>query len=150
MVESDPERRSGVLDQLHYLLEEITALKPMLSRMHEEQIIDEQRGPSVKQCYGAIVMRDRNLILPTLNKHFGIRESEAFQSRDWNRLPIEEILAEVAGARKAVIKAAEKLVSDDWTREIANGMDVYHFLLTVSHKDADTLREIAQKLYRSP
>jgi len=70
------------------------------------------------------------------------------RDKDWNLLPIEEILADVEKARRKVIEVASGIDPQDWVREIADGVDVYQFLLTVSHDDADTLRSVAQRLYR--
>ena len=142
------QRRIDMLDQLRYLLDEIAALRQMTSRMHEEWITNIEGGPSVKQCYGAIIMRDRNETLPALKKLLGHRRSKKFRDADWNRLPMEEILTEVEKARHSVIEAADKLDAMDWTQEVADGVDVYELLLSATHKDTDTLRNVAQKLYR--
>lgn len=142
-------RRGDLLDQLSYLLDEIASLRSIASRLHEAQITNTERGPSVKQCYGAIVMRDRNEILPALEKLCGEKRSRAMKEVDWNRRPTEEILTEVEVARQAVIAAAGRLKPQDWTQEVAAGVNVYQLLLKASHADADTLREVAQKLYRS-
>lgn len=142
-------RRGDLLDQLSYLLDEIASLRSIASRLHEAQITNTERGPSVKQCYGAIVMRDRNEILPALEKLCGGKRSRVMKEVDWNRRPTEEILTEVEVARQAVIAAAGRLKPQDWTQEVAAGVNVYQLLLKASHADADTLREVAQKLYRS-
>lgn len=142
-------RRGELLDQLNYLLDEIASLRGITSRLHEAQITNTERGPSVKQCYGSIIMRDRNEILPALEKLHRGKRSRSVKDMDWNRRPIEEILTEVEAARRAVIAAAGRLKPQDWTQEVAEGMDLYQFLLEASHTDADTLREVAQKLYRS-
>ncbi|MCY3595288.1 MAG: hypothetical protein OXH01_08660 [Bacteroidetes bacterium] len=147
---SELERRRGeLLDQLNYLLDEIASLRGITSRLHEAQITNTERGPSVKQCYGSIIMRDRNEILPALEKLYGGKRSRAAKEVDWNRRPMEEILTEVEAVRQSVIAAAGRLKPQDWTQEVADGMDVYQLLLRASHADADTLREVAQKLYRS-
>ncbi|MYB91698.1 MAG: hypothetical protein F4019_07400 [Rhodothermaceae bacterium] len=142
-------RRGELLDQLNYLLDEIVSLRSITSRLHEAQITNTERGPSVKQCYGSIIMRDRNEILPALEKLYREKRSRAAAEVDWNRRPMEEILTEVEAARQSVIAAAGRLKPQDWTQEVADGMDVYQLLLRASHADADTLREVAQKLYRS-
>lgn len=142
-------RRGDLLDQLSYLLDEIASLRSIVSRLHEAQITNTERGPSVKQCYGAIVMRDRNEILPVLEKLCGGKRSRVMKEVDWNRRPTEEILTEVEAARQAVIAVAGRLKPQDWTQEVAEGVNVYQLLLKASHTDADTLREVAQKLYRS-
>ena len=142
-------RRGELLDQLNYLVDEIVSLRSIVSRLHEAQITNTERGPSVKQCYGAIIMRDRNEILPALEKLCMGKRSRAVKDVDWNRRPMENILTEVEAARQAVIAAAERLKPQDWTQEVAEGMDVYQLLLEASHTDADTLREVAQQLYRS-
>jgi len=142
------QRRTDLLDQLRYLLDEIVALRQVTSRMHEAQITNTDQGPSVKQFYGSIIMRDRNEILPALNKLRGRKRSRIMRDKDWNLLPIEEILADVEKARRKVIEVASGIDPQDWVREIADGVDVYQFLLTVSHDDADTLRSVAQRLYR--
>ncbi|MCY3488177.1 MAG: hypothetical protein OXH34_07015 [Bacteroidetes bacterium] len=142
-------RRGDLLDQLNYLLDEIASLRSITSRLHEAQITNTERGPSVKQCYGSIIMRDRNEILPALEKLYRGKRSRAAKEVDWNRRPMEEILTEVEAARQSVIAAAGRLKPQDWTQEVADGMDVYQLLLEASHADADTLREVAQKLYRS-
>lgn len=142
-------RRGALLDQLHYLIDEIASLRSIASRLYEEQIINTDRGPSVKQHYGIIIMRDRNEILPVLQKLSRNTPRRTTRDRDWNSLPIEEILTEMEKARYAVIAAAGKLKPDDWEREVGDGINVYQFLLIASHNDADTLREVAQMLYRS-
>ncbi len=146
---ADRQRRGELLSQLRYLLEEIASLRSITSRLYEAQITYTERGPSVKQCYGAIIMRDRNEIIPALERLSRKRSRRAMKEKDWNRIPMEEILAEMEKARQAVIDTVTGLKIEDWAQEVADGMDVYQFLLRVSQYDADTLREIAQKLYRS-
>lgn len=146
---ADRQRRGELLSQLRYLLEEIASLRSITSRLYEAQITYTERGPSVKQCYGTIIMRDRNEVLPALERLSRKRSRRAMKEKDWNRIPMEEILAEMEKARQAVIDAVTGLKIKDWAQEVADGMDVYQFLLRVSQDDADTLREIAQKLYRS-
>ena len=142
-------RRGELLDQLNYLLDEIASLRSITSRLHEAQITNTERGLSVKQYYGSIIMRDRNEILPVLEKLYGGKCSRAVKEVDWNRRPMEKILTEVEAARQAVIAAAKRLKPQDWTQEVAQGTDVYQLLLEVSHTDTDILRAVAQKLYRS-
>ncbi len=146
---ADRQRRGELLSQLRYLLEEIASLRSITSRLYEAQITYTERGPSVKQCYGTIIMRDQNEVLPALERLSRRRSRRAMKEKDWNRIPMEEILAEMEKARQAVIDAVTGLKIKDWAQEVADGMDVYQFLLRVSQDDADTLREIAQKLYRS-
>ncbi len=143
------ERRGDLLDQLTYLLEEITSLRKIASRLYEAQITNTERGPSVKQCYGTIIMRDRNEILPVLEKLLNEKRSRAVKEKDWNCISIDEILAELETSRRAVISAVGRLKPQDWAHEVEGGMDVYHLLFKASHSDADILREVAQKLYRS-
>ncbi len=142
-------RRDDLLNQLRYLIDEVAALRQMISRMHEAQISNTERGPSVKQCYGKIITRDRNETLPVLNQLSGHTCSAVSQNEDWNSLPIEDILTEVETNRQAVIRAVTKLNPEEWSREVSDGVDVYKFLLSATHHDADMLREVAQKLYRS-
>ncbi len=149
---SDPkadQQRGELLSQLCYLLEEIASLRSITSRLYEAQITYTERGPSVKECYGAIIMRDRNEVLPALERLSRRKSRRAMKGKDWNHIPMEEILAEMEKARQAVIDAVTGLKIEDWAQEVADGIDVYQFLLRVSQDDADTLREIAQKLYRS-
>ncbi|MCY4158167.1 MAG: hypothetical protein OXE92_02790 [Bacteroidetes bacterium] len=149
MSEPDLEQlRADLLEQLCYMLDEIASLRQVTSRMHEAQITNTERGLSVKQCYGAIIMRDRNEILPALQKLSGCKRFRKVRNKEWNHLSMEEILTEVEKARQEVIEFVTKLDLHDWTLEVADGMDVYQFLLTVSHHDADTLRSVAQQLYR--
>ncbi len=142
-------RRNDILNQLRYLIDEIAALRQMSSRMHEAQITNTERGPSVKQCYGEIIMHDCNMILPALNQLSGNTSSNVPQNKGWNRLPMEEILTEVERSRQAVINAAQNLNPDEWRQEVSSGVDVYQLLLSATQHDADLLREVAQKLYRS-
>lgn len=143
-------RRSELLDQLRYLVDEITALRRILSRLHEAHITNSERGPSVKECFGAIIMRDRTKILPELKKLVGGKIPHTDQEIEWNTLPIQEILTQVEEARTDVIAAVMKLDAEQWIQEVEPDADLYTFLLEASHKDADTLREIALQLYRSP
>ncbi len=145
---ADRQRRE-LLSQLRYLLAEIASLRSITSRLYEAQITYTERGPSVKECYGAIIMRDRNEVLPALERLSRRKSRRAMKGKDWNRIPMGEILAEMEKARQAVIDAVTGLKIEDWAQEVADGIDVYQFLLRVSQDDADTLREIAQKLYRS-
>ena len=137
-----------MLGQLRYLLDEVAALQQVTALMHEAQITNVERGASVKQCYGAIIMRDRNELLPALQNLLGRKKSGMAREKDWNGLSIEQILKEVEMARQSVIEAADALDAKDWDQEITDGVNVYRLLLHASHKDADALREVAQQLYR--
>jgi len=148
---SDPgsqQRRTDLLEQMRYLIDEITALREVIPRMHESQITNTDQGPSVKQCYGAIIMRDSNELLPALKKLTGVRRTKKIRDRDWNRIPLPEILSELEYARQSVVETLLILDETDWNREVDSGINVYQLLLNASHKDADTLRDIAQLLYR--
>ncbi len=150
MHEQDPVRcRSAVLDQLRYLIDEIAALRQISPRLHESQITNTDRGPSVKQCYGAIIMRDQNKILPALKTLSGRKVTPEALSMDWNSVPIKDILVQVESVRRSVIEAAEDLSVEAWSQQVTEGMDVGQFLLTASQHDTDTLRTVAERLYRS-
>ena len=150
MPEPDPARsRSAVLDQLRYLIDEIAALRRISARLHESQITSTDRGPSVKQCYGAIIMRDRNKILPALKNISGREITPKAPSVDWNSMSIKDILVQVESARKSVIEVAENLSSDAWSQKVTEGVDVFQFLLTASQQDTDTLRTVAERLNRT-
>jgi len=150
MPEPDPARsRSAVLDQLRYLIDEIAALRQISPRLHESQITNTDRGPSVKQCYGAIITRDRSKILPALKNISGRKIPSEALSVDWNSVPIMDILVQVESARRSVIEAAENLSSEAWSQQIMEGEDVFQFLLTASQQDTDTLRTVAERLYRT-
>lgn len=141
--------RHTLIDQLHYLIDEVRALRQVALRLHEEQITNIEQGPSVKQCYGKIIMRDRNEVLPRLKKLCGYKSSKPANPVDWNSIPIDEILSHVEKARQSVIKVAGKLDEKYWNQEVEHETDVYRLLLNALHDDADTLREVARKLYRS-
>ena len=145
---SSQQRRTNLLEQMRYLIDEITALRDVMSRMHESQITNTERGPSVKQCYGSIIMRDNNELLPALKKLTGVKRTKKMRDRDWNRIPLEEILSELEIARQSVVETIVAVDETDWNQEVSLGMNVYQLLLSASHKDADTLRQIAQLLYR--
>ncbi|MCY4000667.1 MAG: hypothetical protein OXF84_07675 [Bacteroidetes bacterium] len=142
------QRRTDLLEQMRYLIDEVTALREVMSRMHESQITNTERGPSVKQRYGAIIMRDSNELLPALKKLVGVKRTKKKRNRDWNQIPLEEILSELKSARQSVVETILALDETHWNQEITSGINVYQLLLNASHKDADTLREIAQLLYR--
>ncbi|MCY4223657.1 MAG: hypothetical protein OXF06_02370 [Bacteroidetes bacterium] len=142
------QRRTDLLEQMRYLIDEVTALREVMSRMHESQITNTERGPSVKQRYGAIIMRDSNELLPALKKLVGVKRTKKKRNRDWNQIPLEEILSELKSARQSVVETILSLDETHWNQEITSGINVYQLLLNASHKDADTLREIAQLLYR--
>ena len=142
------QRRTDLLEQMLYLIDEVTALREVMSRMHESQITNTERGPSVKQRYGAIIMRDSNELLPALKKLVGVKRTKKKRNRDWNQIPLEEILSELKSARQSVVETILALDETHWNQEITSGINVYQLLLNASHKDADTLREIAQLLYR--
>ncbi len=141
------QRRTDLLEQMRYLIDEVTALREVMSRMHESQITNTERGPSVKQRYGAIIMRDSNELLPALKKLVGVKRTKKKRNRDWNQIPLEEILSELKSARQSVVETILALDETHWNQEITSGINVYQLLLNASHKDADTLREIAQLLY---
>ena len=150
MREPDPARcRNAVLDQLRYLIDEIAALRQISPRLHESQLTNTDRGPSVKQCYGEIIMRDRNKILPALKNISTRRITPEDLSVDWNSMPMKDILVQVESARRSVIEVAENLSSEAWSQQVTEGVDVFQFLLTASQHDTDTLRTVAERLYRT-
>lgn len=93
-------------------------------------------------------MRDSNELLPALKKLVGVKRTKKKRNRDWNQIPLEEILSELKSARQSVVETILALDETHWNQEITSGINVYQLLLNASHKDADTLREIAQLLYR--
>ena len=140
--------RYSLIDQLRLLIDEINVLRQMASSLHEEQITNTERGPSVKQCYGKIIMRDRNELLPKLKKIGGYKNSKPTDPVDWNSIPMEEIFFHMEKARRSVIKAVGKLNEKQWEQEVKQGMDVYGLLLEAVHDDVELFRDITQQLYR--
>lgn len=150
MTDSNP-LRDVLIDQLHFLIDEIEVLCEMATAtpLNEKQITNTDRGPSVKQCYGQIIMRDRNKLLPVLKKLNGHKKFKPTDSVDWNSISMQEIFSQIKKARQSVIKAAEKLDEKQWNQEVKDGKNVYRLLVRAVIDDVDILRDVAQQLYRS-
>ena len=135
--------RKAVLDQLSYLLEEIEAMNPVMGRLHEAELINSERGPSVKECYGAIVEWDRGKVLPAV----GGEKKTDLSEVNWNGQSLQGILARVAAEREQVILLCSGLGDERWEQSEGPGSIRALLYATIQH-DTNMLRKVAEQLHR--
>ncbi len=144
--------RAKLLDQLRYLLDEVVAMEPVLDRLHEAELGIRERGPSVKECYGALIAWDRGRLIPELNRLNGtVTGQEECVEPDWNALPLRKILGEVNKVRSVVVDQVAALNAARWTGRISLGdeaYDVYGLVHRTIQHDVRMLRTIAECLHQ--
>ncbi len=154
---ADP--REAMLDQLGLLVDEATALSPLLGSMPDELIHGRPLDtmPSVADLLMGIVIRDRTVRRQNLLSFLAEDEGEtlildgdvAGESRD---LPIEQILRDLREERTRLVVLAEELPGGHWDRSPgAEGgrLTPFEYLSTVVQSDAATLRQIAERIFES-
>ena len=146
----DPQLRAALLDQLRYLLYEVTAMEPMVDRLHEGELGRRTRGPSVKECYGALIAWDQKHVLPELERLTGMPVSNTDNAKaDWNLLPLRRILSDVNKVRRTVVRLVALLSAAKWTMRVDlddGTCDVYGLIHRTIQHDAAMLRTVAEHL----
>ena len=142
---SEVQLRAALLDQLGYLLLEIAAMKPLLPRLTEPEVNHTGEGPSVKQCYGAIVDWDCTRVMPALRAFSGQNGvAEVMPSTDWNSLSLRDILDRVSNSRRATLALASALGQGPGSKM----KEVYTLLHQTVQHDTAQLQTIAKRLNR--
>jgi hypothetical protein len=152
--------RRSLLDQLAYLIDELEAQKPILSRMPED-LLEAQPLPgawSIKERYGLLAAADESFHLPGLERMveeaepvLDVPELQALvDAEPWNTYPIQNLLDRIQAARRAFLKVIAALPDAAWERSaVVKGerRHVFAFAHRAVQHDADSLRAIGHLLF---
>lgn len=162
--------RATIRSQLLYLVDEIEAVEPVIRRV-PEAVLTGRPVPgdrSIKEYYGLLAAADAQRHLPWVRRFAGAppresspderREGQAgmpdeaalFEAEAWDELPVDELLARVAEARKGLVEALDALAPVQWDDRITMGaekVDLYQVMHAVIQHDTDVLRAIGHRLH---
>ena len=146
----------ALLHQIGHVIDELEATKAVARRLTPAELESRLRGPSVKECYGSMADRDRNVMLPLLRRMqedgaSAYQESET-SAADWNAMDFQRILERAQAARMALLQYAKALPPDAWTRTgtlEGETCDVFGLLHALTQHDATLLQSVAKQLQRS-
>ncbi len=157
-----PDLRTTLLDQLAYLIDEIEALKGVVTHV-PEPILEARPLPtdfSVKETYGLLATLDEMVYLPRFQQTVA-EDNPTFETVDqaalvaeasWHDHPLPAILERVQTARKALLTFLHTLPSEAWhhTAQV-NGAprDLYAQAHHITQHDVDLLRTVGYRLHES-
>lgn len=153
-------RRTALLEQLTYLIDEIEVLKGIVHRVPE--VVQTARPPgeafSMRETYGLLAALDTEVHRPRLRR-LSAEDEPALDpadpaalaaAADWNERPIADLLDDVQAARRTLVEALEALPPEAWARTATLGgarLDVYALALGIARQDADLLRPVGYRLH---
>ena len=139
--------RTSLVEQLHHLIDEVEASRNVLGDVPDEVLERRPRAEdrTVKELYASIAALDMDILLPWLGG-----ESENLTPATGQS--IGHILSRVQMARRLLLRHVESIPTERWDCMApleGRPTDLYGALHMITQRNADTLRAIAHRLYRS-
>lgn|GEM_PF-6752809 len=127
--------RDVILDQLAYLVDELTLQRPLLARLPEERLTLTHVGSneSIRDRYARMLRVEREEHLPRVIDSVTLPPAPDTNSQ------VDELIAAIIAHREVLVEAISSINPwDDSLTEFLHGLAV---------KDGATLREIAEQFY---
>lgn len=126
--------RATILDQLAYLVDELTAQRPFLDRLPEDRFTLAPFGGdgSIRDRYVEMLRLEREEHLPRV----GWQGSLAVPPDD---VDTPAVVAAIAAHREALVSRVQGL--DDWDEALTT------YLHTLAIRDAERLKEVAEQFF---
>lgn len=161
----DPQRESArhaLLEQLAYLVDEVTALQGLVARVPEPVLEGRPLPgePTLKEMFGLLAACDEHVFLPQF-KRMVAEEEPVFDAVDepqlvaataWNEWAMPSLLERIRDARSRLVDFLSALPEREWTRTGRFGgevYDVYSRAYHVTQHDLDVLRTVGMRLHES-
>lgn len=155
-------RREALIEQVAYLIDEVTALEGLLNRVPDSVLSEKPMGKwSIKEVLGHLADCDRDIFLPRLKtickephpEFENIDQDRLVEESAWNDRSLEEILRALKEERYAVVDYLRSVPEEQWIRSgvFPNGKDrtIFDVAYYISQHDAHHLRSIAMLLHES-
>lgn len=156
------ELRVSLLDQLAYLIDEVTAVQAVIHRVSEPLQVARPTGqePSIRELYGLIVHRTEDELLPWVRALAAGEMPEGSTQPDevwlagatWNDVPMDTILERVTTARQALLDRLRALPETAWNRPLhidGEEQTVLHLVHRLIQHDTAYLRTIGHRLHEA-
>lgn len=156
------DRRSTLLGQLEYLVDEIEALEEVIGRVPEGVLSGRPTGHelSIKELYGILALADEEIFPDYIEAmvegeepKLSVPDDKALAAREaWEEAAIEDILARLRQARAAIVEQLRDLPEEAWDRRAtADGVeiDLYGLARYIAQRDTTILRVVGTRLHES-
>lgn len=155
-------RRLALVDQLGWLVDEATALGPLLATLPawavDQSPVPEER--TVKETLQALAALDRDVYPAWLDQAEAsgeAPEAPAFTAPDLSALgdgandrDLDALLQEVKDAREPLAARVAQITPEAWDRPLVldgETTDLYGLALAIVQRDADELKTLAYRLH---
>lgn len=127
--------REVILDQLAYLVDELTLQRPLLARLPEERLTLTHVGTSesIRDRYARLLAEQRDAVHPRVN--VPVTDLPAPDSK----ADVDTLLVALIAHREALVDAVTRI--NPWDDELTE------FLHGVAVSDSAMLRDIAEQFY---
>lgn len=154
------EQRDHLLGQLRYLIDEATALEPLLEDLPADTL--ETAPPhafSVKEALGLLADCDRKVFLPRLHRIIAedrpelrpLDEEQLVEGAAWGDVDLAEILTVLRENREELLSFLENLPPGEWGREgVLPGEEyqsIYELAYFIGQHDVHHLRQSSQMMH---
>ena len=127
--------RDVILDQLAYLVDELTLQRPLLARLPEERLTLTHVGSdeSIRDRYARMLSTERDEHLPRVGDSVTLPPAPDTNGQ------VDDLIAAIIAHREVLVAAVADI--DPWDESLTE------FLHGLAVKDGATLREIAEQFY---
>ncbi len=140
-----------VVDQLAYLIDEVTALQTVIRGVPEAlmEATPVEGEPSVKELLESIAAQDRDVRIPVVRALLSETKHEEL-ARVANA-GVEELLAAMREGRSELLRVVGEVGDVSAARVAVDGEEIalVDFLYRVVQEDADVLRRAAERLHEA-
>ncbi len=140
-----------VVDQLAYLIDEVTALQTVIRGVPEAlmEATPVEGEPSVKELLESIAAQDRDVRIPVVRALLSEPKHEEL-ARVANA-GVEELLAAMREGRSELLRVVGEVGDVSAARVAVDGEEIalVDFLYRVVQEDADVLRRAAERLHEA-
>ncbi len=140
-----------VVDQLAYLIDEVTALQTVIRGVPEAlmEATPVEGEPSVKELLESIAAQDRDVRIPVVRALLSETKHEEL-ARATNA-GVEELLAAIREGRSELLRVVGEVGDVSAARVAVDGEEIalVDFLYRVVQEDADVLRRAAERLHEA-
>lgn len=154
--------RDQIAAQLAYMLDEIDALKSVLTAFPDELLEAEpyEGEPSVRDLFAQLSARESAVRIPNVERFVSAGEekpaliegSHFAEAGDNGSGSTADMLSEVATARTRLLELVYSAGDADWDRTAAlAGKEITfgQYLFAVVQEDVDVLKSVAQRIHES-
>lgn len=136
-------KRTLIIDQLSYLLDELEAQRPWLNRIPSIQLEAKpmESSPSLVEMYAQMARREWQEHLPAL-----LGPTDPFLGKG----TLSETIDTIQQGRRQLVEFLQQIKEDDWEMAVSvNGARISDYSFQITQSDGTFLKMIAERLHES-